>query len=384
MDSRSGPRSSSSLARSPSTASATSARLRGASGQRRYISFSTAPQIRSQQPCPSSPGQPERRSASSPRTRRRAGSAGAPAPWRRPAPTSTRSGVSGSSIAPATANATVSGPGRPSGPTSVLSVPLHWACSSAYGLGPRMVGVVVLHAGSDVPRLDDHHADPEVTELEVHRLGHRLERMLRRRIGPFQRRADLALDRADVHQHAAAPLAPPRDHRLGHPERADGVDVEHLSEALQADRSRAVRYRSTPRCSRPRRARRLRPPPRAPSRRRARRAAGPARPATPPAGATSRAVATTSCPRSASTSTVARPMARAAPVTSTRTAQIPCAGAPKPTSSSLTCHRRCAASASCAQRRGFAGLHLTKYWPRDPLDLGGRRQVDRRARALGR
>ena len=46
-------------------------------------------------------------------------------------PTSTRSGVSGFSSASATAMPTSSGPGRPSGPTSVLTVALHCSCNSA-------------------------------------------------------------------------------------------------------------------------------------------------------------------------------------------------------------------------------------------------------------
>ena len=319
MDSRSGPRSSSSLAslaehgrRPHRPGCAAHPARRGTSASPRHLRSARSHHAHPHQVSPSAARIVASNSGS--RRFRRSSSTMAAS-----APTSTRSGVSGSSIAPATANATVSGPGRPSGPHQRDCRCRSTGRAARHRHRARMVGAVVLHAGCDVPRLDDHHADPEMAELEVQRLRHRLERMLRGRIGPFERRADLALHRADVDEHPAPPFAPPRHDRLGHPERAEGVDVEHLSETLQGVGLERARTGQRRRCSRRRRAHRPRRPQRAPSRRPARRAAGPARPADPPAGRRSRAVATTSCPRSANTSTVARPMARAAPVTSTRT-----------------------------------------------------------------
>ena len=73
--------------------------------------------------------------------------------------------------------------------------------------GRAVVARARLHARRDVSGLDDHDADPEVRELVVHRLGERLERVLRRRVRALERRRDPALHRAHVHEHARAARA---------------------------------------------------------------------------------------------------------------------------------------------------------------------------------
>jgi hypothetical protein len=51
-------------------------------------------------------------------------------------PTGTRSGVAGSSIALAMANATTSGPGRPDGPAILVLAPSHCSQSPPLSAGP--------------------------------------------------------------------------------------------------------------------------------------------------------------------------------------------------------------------------------------------------------
>ena len=82
------------------------------------------------------------------------------------------------------------------------------ARAAAIDVGPRVIGRV-LHARSDVTGLDDDDADTEVPELVVQDLRQRLERVLRRRVDPFQRRADAPLYRAHVDQHPTTAPAPP-------------------------------------------------------------------------------------------------------------------------------------------------------------------------------
>ena len=97
-----------------------------------------------------------------------------------------------------------------------------------------MIGGVV-HARRDVAGLDDDHPDAEVSELEVQRLGQCLEGVLRCGVDPFEGCADTALHRADVDQDAAPPLPPPWDDRLGHPEGAEGIDIEHPDDVLERE-----------------------------------------------------------------------------------------------------------------------------------------------------
>ena len=220
------------------------------------------------------------------------------------------------------------GHGRADRPRAPVAPRARPACTPSAPLGVE-VGVhasgpgwssSVLHPRSDVPGLDDHDPDPEVAELEVEGLRQRLERVLRCGVGPS---SGVPILPCTELMFTSTPL--PRSRQRGTTACAmrsgpDRVDLEDAGERVErVGLQRAVAGHAR-RCSRRRRAR-PRPPRRADrvgvgdvEREDLRRRQAPSRLA-------SRAVATTSWPRPASTSTVARPMARAAPVTRTRTAQ---------------------------------------------------------------
>ena len=116
------------------------------------------------------------------------------------APTGTRSGVSGCSIASAIAPADELG----SGSAALVERGVGARPLVPQLLVHRRTGVVVavLHPRRDEAGLDDHDADPEVRELVVERLGHALERVLRRRVRTLERRRDAALHARHVDDHA--------------------------------------------------------------------------------------------------------------------------------------------------------------------------------------
>ena len=116
------------------------------------------------------------------------------------APTGTRSGVSGCSIASAIAPADELRTGATTGvERGVGARPL---VPQLLVHGRTGVVVAVLHPRRDEPGLDDDDADAEVRELVVERLGQALERVLRRRVRAFERGRDPPLHARHVDDHA--------------------------------------------------------------------------------------------------------------------------------------------------------------------------------------
>ena len=79
---------------------------------------------------------------------------------------------------------------------------------------------------SEEAGLDERDLDPEVPDLALQRLGEPLERELRARVHPVERRRDPAGHGRDVDDRAVAALAHLREHRLDHPQRAEEVRLE--------------------------------------------------------------------------------------------------------------------------------------------------------------
>ena len=80
--------------------------------------------------------------------------------------------------------------------------------------------------GAEGAGLDDHDLDPERRHLGGQRLGHGLQRELRRAVDAEPGHDDLAADTAHHHDRPAAALAHVRQHRAGERERAEHVQVE--------------------------------------------------------------------------------------------------------------------------------------------------------------
>ncbi len=84
--------------------------------------------------------------------------------------------------------------------------------------------------GAERAGLDDQHADAERCDLGRQRLGHPLERELRRAVGAESGRRDLAAHRAHLHDRAAALRAHMRQHRL---RQGDGAEEHRVHERAQ-------------------------------------------------------------------------------------------------------------------------------------------------------
>ena len=84
-------------------------------------------------------------------------------------PTGTRSGVAGSSIARAMANATTSGPGGPDGPVVLVSTPAH--CSA-----------VATGVGSSFDAFQEHSEvfESQITHLDYESRSSRIPRLIKR------------------------------------------------------------------------------------------------------------------------------------------------------------------------------------------------------------
>ena len=94
----------------------------------------------------------------------------------------------------------------------------------------------VTEVGTDEPRLDDDHVDAEPLDLEPHRVGQRLDRVLGRVVDAAAREREAPAHRRDVHDLAPALLAHLRQHQTAHRQQAEHVGVELGANALVGDR----------------------------------------------------------------------------------------------------------------------------------------------------
>ena len=146
------------------------------------------------------------------------------------APTGWRSLCSFASIASAIAAATVSGPADASLAGSLSRDDSHCFASSSYGPPSRpKTASLAPNVGLEHARLDQHDANPEVTDLVVQRLAEPFDAELRGRVEAVERRRDPPGERRHVHDRARLALAHLRQHRLDHADHAEHVGLEHAA-----------------------------------------------------------------------------------------------------------------------------------------------------------
>ncbi len=95
-------------------------------------------------------------------------------------------------------------------------------------------GAAVPDLGRDAARLDRDHLDPPGPELGPQAVADRLERELGGAVGPHEGGRDEAADRGDVDDPALV-RAQHRQHRLGHGDVADQVDLELLADVVEVE-----------------------------------------------------------------------------------------------------------------------------------------------------